>query len=253
MVSSCLILVKIGRLVLQLCLGSGSLHEIYTAALGIYVLWIATRVAVVLATWLPQGRLVVIQNILKWMLKAGKFLVAFIFLGIIIPLLLGLLFEMVFIIPLRVPLDQSPVYFLWQDWAMGVLHAKIVCAGILLGPNVRLKRAVEQVYHDGIHNLRLDFVLRRVAIPVITVLLLIICIPYIIAAGIIPAFGVSDSLQNFIYRRIYPYMFVLCICIGVIGIQFRQVGQLFHYIRNDKYLVGQQLVNYEPQVENTNS
>ena len=28
---------------------------------------------------------------------------------------------------------------------MGVLHTKIVCAGVLLGPNGRLKRAVEQV------------------------------------------------------------------------------------------------------------
>ena len=28
---------------------------------------------------------------------------------------------------------------------MGVLHTKIFCAGVLLGPNGRLKRAIEQV------------------------------------------------------------------------------------------------------------
>ena len=60
---------KIGRWLLQLWLGPGSLHEMYTTAVGIYVLWTATRVGVALAAWLPQGRLVVKQNFLKWTLK----------------------------------------------------------------------------------------------------------------------------------------------------------------------------------------
>lgn len=32
----------------------------------------------------------------------------------VVPLLLGLLFELVVVAPLRVPLDQSPVFFPWQ-------------------------------------------------------------------------------------------------------------------------------------------
>ncbi|XP_062500948.1 E3 ubiquitin-protein ligase MARCHF6-like isoform X2 [Corticium candelabrum] len=245
--------VMTGRWLLEMCLGPGVVHEMYTGAVGIYVMWVATRIASAFSSWFPQGGHVVRENILRWIFKALRFLIAFLFLGIIIPLLLGLVFELVFIIPLRVPFDQSPVYFLWQDWAMGVLHTKIFCAGVLLGPNGRLKRAIEQMCHDGVQNIRLDLVIRHVAVPIISCLLLLLCVPYIIAVGLIPMIGVSDYVQNVIYRRIYPYMVVLFVFLVVVTFQFRQVGQLFRYIRNDKYLVGRQLVNYEPQTNTTNS
>ena len=34
----------------------------------------------------------------------------------LVPLLLGLLFEIVVVAPLRVPLDQTPVVYPWQVW-----------------------------------------------------------------------------------------------------------------------------------------
>lgn len=70
--------------------------------------------------------------------------VAFILIGLV-PLLLGLLFELVVVVPLRVPLDQTPVFFPWQDWALGVLHTKIICAVTMMGPQWWLKRVMEQV------------------------------------------------------------------------------------------------------------
>ena len=42
-------------------------------------------------------------------------LIAVILVGLV-PLLLGLIFQLVIIAPLRVPLDQSPVFFPWQVW-----------------------------------------------------------------------------------------------------------------------------------------
>lgn len=33
---------------------------------------------------------------------------------VIIPLLLGLLFDVIIVAPMRVPLDQSPIFFPWQ-------------------------------------------------------------------------------------------------------------------------------------------
>lgn len=48
--------------------------------------------------------------------------------------------------------SQMKQYNLWfeylshfQDWAMGVLHAKIICAITLMGPSWWLKRVIEQV------------------------------------------------------------------------------------------------------------
>lgn len=39
--------------------------------------------------------------------------IAAVLLGLV-PLMLGLLFELIVVIPLRVPLDQTPLFFLWQ-------------------------------------------------------------------------------------------------------------------------------------------
>lgn len=34
---------------------------------------------------------------------------------------------------------------MWQDWALGVLHAKIIAAITLMGPQWWLKNVIEQV------------------------------------------------------------------------------------------------------------
>ena len=41
------------------------------------------------------------------------FILTFLLIGVV-PLLIGLLFEQILVLPLRVPLDQSPVFFPWQ-------------------------------------------------------------------------------------------------------------------------------------------
>jgi E3 ubiquitin-protein ligase MARCH6 len=39
----------------------------------------------------------------------------------VIPVLIGLLFELLVIVPLRVPVNKSPVFLLYQDWALGLI------------------------------------------------------------------------------------------------------------------------------------
>lgn len=43
----------------------------------------------------------------------------------IIPVLIGLLFELLVLVPMRVPIDESPVFLLYQDWAIGLIFLKI--------------------------------------------------------------------------------------------------------------------------------
>ncbi|KAI3675313.1 hypothetical protein L1987_84902 [Smallanthus sonchifolius] len=43
----------------------------------------------------------------------------------VIPVLIGLLFELLVIVPMRVPVDESPVFLLYQDWALGFVFLKI--------------------------------------------------------------------------------------------------------------------------------
>eukprot|EP00118_Oscarella_pearsei_P007487 m.36948 g.36948 ORF g.36948 m.36948 type:complete len:939 (+) comp32308_c0_seq5:103-2919(+) len=237
--------VALGRFVLWFWFGLANLHEVYTSAVGLYFMWLITRVYSALWTWISQGIQVVRDNMSAFLVKALKVIVAFFPLGIVIPFLLGLCVELAFFVPFRVPLYQTPEYFFIQDWAMGVLYLKLFCAAIMLGQNNRPRQVIEQVYHDGLSNLRLKFVLTKLALPVITVLLLILCVPYVITAGILPMTGISWEYQNFVSRRIYPYLFLVSVLFGVGVVHIRQLSGFFSHVRNDKYLVGQELVNYQ--------
>uniref|UniRef100_A0A8C8FZU2 E3 ubiquitin-protein ligase MARCHF6 n=1 Tax=Oncorhynchus tshawytscha TaxID=74940 RepID=A0A8C8FZU2_ONCTS len=215
------------------------IHELYTAACGLYVCWLSIRAITVLLAWMPQGRRVILLKVQEWTLMILKTVVVAVLLVGAIPLLLGLLFELVIVAPLRVPLDQTPLFYPWQDWALGVLHAKIIAAITLMGPQWWLKTVIEQVYANGIRNIDLHFIIRKLAAPVICVLLLSLCVPYVISAG------VTMEMQNLVQRRIYPLLVMVVMLVGILSFQIRQFKRLYEHIKNDKYLVGQRLVNYE--------
>ncbi|XP_029498563.1 E3 ubiquitin-protein ligase MARCHF6-like isoform X1 [Oncorhynchus nerka] len=245
-----------GRYLMSFWTGSAKIHELYTAACGLYVCWLSIRVITVLLSWMPQGRRAILLKVQEWTLMVMlcntilKTVVVAVLLAGAIPLLLGLLFEMVIVAPLRVPLDQTPLFYPWQDWALGVLHAKIIAAITLMGPQWWLKTVIEQVYANGIRNIDLHFIIRKLAAPVICVLLVSLCVPYVISAGIVPIIaqyspGVTMEMQNLVQRRIYPFLLMVVMLLGILSFQIRQFKRLYEHIKNDKYLVGQRLVNYE--------
>ncbi|NXL90692.1 MARH6 ligase, partial [Alectura lathami] len=234
-----------GRWLMSFWTGAAKIHELYTAACGLYVCWLTIRAVTVLVAWMPQGRRVIFQKVKEWSLMIMKTLIVAILLAGVVPLLLGLLFELVIVAPLRVPLDQTPLFYPWQDWALGVLHAKIIAAITLMGPQWWLKTVIEQVYANGIRNIDLHFIICKLAAPVISVLLLSLCVPYIIASGVVPLLGVTAEMQNLVQRRIYPFLLMVVVLMGILSFQVRQFKRLYEHIKNDKYLVGQRLVNYE--------
>ncbi|KAL4635151.1 E3 ubiquitin-protein ligase MARCH6, partial [Arapaima gigas] len=242
-----------GRWLMSFWTGSAKIHELYTAACGLYVCWLSIRGITVLLAWMPQGRTVILHKVQEWSFMILKTLIVALLVAGVIPLLLGLLFELVIVAPLRVPLDQTPLFCPWQDWALGVLHAKIIAAITLMGPQWWLKMVIEQVYANGIRNIDLHFIVRKLAAPVISVLLLSLCVPYVIAAGIVPIIGVTMEMQNLVQRRIYPFLLMVVVLMGILSFQIRQFKRLYEHIKNDKYLVGQRLVNYERKAGKTSA
>lgn len=242
----CLILpVFFGRKLMSLWMGEAKIHELYTAACGLYVCWLLLRIGTVLYNWIPQGTAVIVNKLKEWLLLALKSLFVAVILMGVVPLLLGLLFELVVVAPLRVSLDQTPVFFPWQDWALGVLHTKIICAITMMGPQWWLKRVIEQVYNDGLRNMNLKFILYKLCFPVIGVLGMSLSLPYVVARSIIPTLGFDFEVQNFVLRRIYPFLLVCVLLVFCCIFQARQFKRLYEHIKNDKYLVGQRLVNYD--------
>ena len=61
-----------------------------------------------------QGWTALGHRLREWAKLAGKAVIAVSLLMGLVPLLFGLLLELVVLTPVRVPLHQSPIYFLWQ-------------------------------------------------------------------------------------------------------------------------------------------
>ena len=68
-----------------------------------------------------------------------------------------------------------------------------------------------QVYQDGVRNMRVRFILRGLALPVVTSLLLAVTLPYVIAAGLIPMFGKPSFVGLFVclYVSAPPFSLII--------------------------------------------
>ncbi|CAA2938084.1 probable E3 ubiquitin ligase SUD1 isoform X2 [Olea europaea subsp. europaea] len=101
-------------------------NDSYAFIIGSYVIWtvLAGAKYFINHIWKRRTR-VLLGGIWKWcgiILKSSALLSIWIF---IIPVLIGLLFELLVIVPMRVPVDESPVFLLYQDWALGLIFLKI--------------------------------------------------------------------------------------------------------------------------------
>ena len=152
----------------------------------------------------------------------------------LIPLLFGLLLEVVALMPARVPLNQSPVFFLWQDWALGAMYTKITIALTFMGPDWWLKRAIEQLYQDGLRGLNLSYLIPQLIVPAVTSLGLALSVPYVIAHGIVPLICNDFETVVFIQRRIYPSLLLIIAVFALIILQLKQFRKLYEHIKNDR-------------------
>lgn len=67
LVSSC-VAVFAGRWLMSFWTGTAKIHELYTAACGLYVCWLSIRAITVLLAWMPQGRRVIVLKVQEWTL-----------------------------------------------------------------------------------------------------------------------------------------------------------------------------------------
>jgi hypothetical protein len=103
-------------------------HDLYTFGLGCYCIW-------GLAPCLRHGRealargrqrrAAVFREAARWADTAARVCLVGALGAGALPLLVGLLVELLVVIPLRVPLDETPCHHLYQDWALGLICLKV--------------------------------------------------------------------------------------------------------------------------------
>ncbi|KAJ9705090.1 hypothetical protein PVL29_003241 [Vitis rotundifolia] len=101
-------------------------NDLYSFIIGSYVIWTALAgVRYSIEHIKTRRAAVLLSQMWKWcgiVIKSSALLSIWIF---VIPVLIGLLFELLVIVPMRVPVDESPVFLLYQDWALGLIFLKI--------------------------------------------------------------------------------------------------------------------------------
>uniref|UniRef100_A0A0K2V986 RING-type E3 ubiquitin transferase n=1 Tax=Lepeophtheirus salmonis TaxID=72036 RepID=A0A0K2V986_LEPSM len=219
-------------------------YELYTLALGLFVCLSLIKGITLFVGWISQGWKQLSITIREWGLIGLKALIAVFLLMIVIPLMAGVLLELVLLMPLRVPLHQTPVYILWQDLAFGVLYTKIVIGLTRIGPDWWLKAAIIRLCNDGIRGLDLKFLIMSIIMPVCTYLGLSLSVPYIIAHSIAPLLFSDQMLLIVIQRYIYTFCLSVIVTVFFVNLQLDQFKKLYEHIKNDRYLIGKRLVNY---------
>jgi hypothetical protein len=168
---------------------------------------------------------------------------------VVVPVLIGLLFELVVVVPLRVPVDESPVFLLYQDWALGLVFLKIWTRLVMLGQIMPLvddswRVKFEQVRSDGFSHLRGWWVFTSIIAPVLVNLLTALCLPYVLACGIFPLFGYSLIVNSSVYRFAWLGSLFLGLCWYGTKRVHKWLLDLHNSIRDDRYLVGRRLHNF---------
>ncbi len=65
---------------------------------------------------------------------------------------------------------------------MGLLHTKCAC-GIIWLSNFNIKNTLDEIYNNGLFNIDLKCITVKLAWPVISILSLLLLLPYIIFVG----------------------------------------------------------------------
>eukprot|EP00249_Psilotum_nudum_P023521 c28905_g1_i3 orf=461-3532(+) len=228
-------------------------NDLYAFNIGCYVIW-ATAAAIGYAVdYLNTHDLkVLVMQFLKWSAIVTKSFLLLSLWIVAIPVLVGLLFELLVVVPLRVPIDESPIFLLYQDWALGLVFLKIWTRLVMLGQITPLadeswRAKFEQVKVDGFSRLRGLWVFQEIVSPILVKLLTALCVPYVFARGIFPTLGYSLIVNSAVYRFAWSGCLMLGVfCYGV-KLLYHWFLDLHNSIRDDRYLIGKRLHNYREE------
>jgi E3 ubiquitin-protein ligase MARCH6 len=66
--------VAVGRFVMHLIVSGITVHELYTAAFGLYIIWLLCRTASIVVSWLPLGVNGIVHKMKSWTLLVCRFI-----------------------------------------------------------------------------------------------------------------------------------------------------------------------------------
>ncbi|KAJ7249539.1 hypothetical protein B0H12DRAFT_696107 [Mycena haematopus] len=191
-------------------------------------------------------RLLVVKRGLLWSAKIAYMIL---FLGIIIPTLIALVVDLYIVLPIRLSLDPTlvPRIRIVDEWAMGLLFAKIMLHVNRAQPANPITRGVQHITNNGWTHPEPVTATREVIGPVTFGLLGMILLPggvFLLAQHFIPMIPRNGRL---LFIEVYPAIFVAVAGVRFGAVLFEMLGTWSQAIRDKEFLVEMRLRNLEPE------
>ncbi|RID77632.1 hypothetical protein BRARA_A00526 [Brassica rapa] len=186
-----------------------------------------------------------LKHVMKWIQNVLLFSI-WIF---VVPGLLGLLINLMIIIPSQVPLDESPVYNFLHHWLIGVYVLHICIALTMFTPvtcfaTVAWREKLQRIRSVGINHLPFTWLIRDVIGSAINTLLTTLCVPYVMMNSLFPVLGFSREANLAVQRFVWPALLAFM----VIWFSAKLVRNLIIYIHqvefDNRFKVGERLVDF---------
>ncbi|KAF9244135.1 hypothetical protein BU15DRAFT_86088 [Melanogaster broomeanus] len=242
---------------------SSQVHDGYSFLAGFYLMW-ACYLVVKVAEEMdkrrqrgagdgPRAQFAVFfaKRSLLWL---SKITYLALFLGVIIPLLLGLVADLYIVMPVRLTLNPTlvPSIRLVDMWSLGLVYCKVA---IRLRRRIqlpaRLARALQMLLNNGWTNPDPRRVTKELILPLMAGLLGMLLVP----AGtvyVLREFFEIPLSRKFLLMHAYPGIFAV---VGLSRVFVSSVSMLRTWsqsIRDNEFLVEMRLQNHEPEkLENT--
>ncbi|KAJ3008978.1 UNVERIFIED_CONTAM: hypothetical protein HDU68_002880, partial [Siphonaria sp. JEL0065] len=198
------------------------------------------------------------ENALMYFVVTSKALFIGFWVGVAIPTLLGLLFEIYVVVPFLGDKQQTRVFFILQDWALGAIYTKVIHSIIMNAPDTEFRRVLvqarDQIRQGGLRRFELRPVALKVVLPVVLVAVALIFLPpfVLLFMAYLEGDGVPEpgnELNEFLSRLLVPGLMGVFLLYEFIRTTRRSVKRWMDQVRDEHYLVGRRLRNMgEPVV-----
>ncbi|KRX50969.1 E3 ubiquitin-protein ligase MARCH6 [Trichinella murrelli] len=237
--------VTIGRKLMHCITGTDSHYELYTLSCGLYICCMLIRLFTVSFSYIPRDFNMLADDAKAWLstvlINWLRFVVAVISYFGLVAFMFGFLVELMIVAPLRVPRFGTALPCLF----MVCQNQNDIFCGQFFVFALSTDLASWCLYRDGPRNMNLQAFMTNAVLPLFLLFGNLLAVPYTIVYAIFPILGCDAEDQLQYGKRIYPGMLSFFLLFVFLAWQFKKVKAMMGKIRNERYLLGQRLVNFD--------
>ncbi|KIY52974.1 hypothetical protein FISHEDRAFT_34386, partial [Fistulina hepatica ATCC 64428] len=235
-------------------------HDGYSFILGFYLLWtcfVASKAVDRLDKRrqrtggdLPRGdlRVLVVKRGLLWATKISYMIL---FLGVIVPVLIGFVVDLYLILPVRMALDPTmiPRLRVIDSWALGLLYGKIAWLVMKHRRGAGISRGLQRIKNNGWTHPDPVYATKEVIVPLTVGLLGMILFPPLVLKTVLFVIPIVEMDDRFFFTHLYPVIFASAAICHAAMVMFDMVSAWSQTIRDKEFLVEMRLRNHESDKE----